>query len=364
MKNSKTLICCILTVCMLISLAVSASAKEVTVTTKVGTTYVIGSDDFVVEYNGIAVNFPDAQPYVDENDRTLVPVRFVSETMGADVNWNGSTQTAVITKGATAVSITIGLAKLTVVKDGVSSTVTMDTKAVLKDSRTYVPVRYVAEALGAWVGYSDLFNTVQIYCDVLTPTEITRLHSYADLSWDEYIKASGDNAYGVTEESWVQSNPQVAYFTGTGTYGFNNANAWALRQPEGSYSLVASAYPVDLLTGILTRKTFKFATQPDVDCAKIAVEEAVKGVAAQFSDVTAALRTDLSCVFASRHCANGTMFVRGVLSIKIPATADVSAIANKYGIFDAQAGGTYTSDVEVKIAVYKGLIGAVNIVTL
>lgn len=364
MKLNKSLISCILTICMVMSLAATASAKEITVITKVGTTYVIGSNDFVVEYNGVAVTFPDAQPYVDENNRTLVPVRFVSETMGATVDWRDSENTAVIAKGTTTVNVTIGLTDLAVIKDGVTSTVIMDTKAVLKDSRTYVPVRYVAEALGAWVGYSDLFNTAQIYSDVLTPTEITRLHNYADLSWDEYIKASSDNAYGVTEASWVQSNPQIAYFIGTGTYGFSNANEWALRQPKGSYSLVASAYPVSSFTGILTRKTFKFGTQPNVDCAKIGVEEAVKGAAAQFTDVIATLRTDLSCVFASRHLDDGSMLVRGVLSITIPANADVSAIASKYGIADAKAGGTYESDVEMKIGVYKGLIGAVNIETL
>lgn len=360
----KRLIISILVFSMMLTLAITASAKEKTVTSKSGTSYVIGSNAFAVEYNGLAVTFPDAQPFVDENSRTLVPVRFVSETMGATVNWNGSKQTATITKDTTTVNVTIGDSDISVLKDGDSSTVTMDTKAVLRYNRTYVPVRYVAEALGAWVGYSDLYNIAQIYSDVLTPAEITRLHSYSDLSWDEYIKASGDNAYGVTEQGWVQSNPQIAYFTGSGTYGFNNANEWSLREPKGAFSRIVSTYPAGSFTGILSRKTFKYGSQPNVDCVRIGIEEAQKGVSAQFTDVTATLRTDLSCVFASRHLDDGSMLVRGVLSITIPSNADVSAIASKYGIANAKAGNTYESDVEIKIGVYKGLIGCVNIETL
>jgi plastocyanin len=39
----------------------------------------------------------DAAPYIDENGRTLVPVRFVSEQMGAAVSWDGSTSTVTLT---------------------------------------------------------------------------------------------------------------------------------------------------------------------------------------------------------------------------------------------------------------------------
>ena len=49
----------------------------------------------------------------------------------------------------------------------------MDTAAVLKDSRTYVPFRFVAEALGAHVDYSDTYRTVGIYSDVATSEQVT-----------------------------------------------------------------------------------------------------------------------------------------------------------------------------------------------
>jgi hypothetical protein len=51
-----------------------------------------------VRANGYIVSFPDAQPYVDENSRTMIPVRFATEQLGATVTWNGTAQTATITK--------------------------------------------------------------------------------------------------------------------------------------------------------------------------------------------------------------------------------------------------------------------------
>jgi len=124
------------------------------------------------------VDFPDAQPYIDKNDRTLIPVRFVAESLGADVSWYGATNTAYCKKNGITVAITIGNKNLKVTKNGKTSTVVMDTEAVNGQSRTYVPIRFVAEALGAYVDYSTLYRTVGIYQDVLTPEQIELLRSY------------------------------------------------------------------------------------------------------------------------------------------------------------------------------------------
>ena len=51
-----------------------------------------------VVVNGNRVNFPDAEPFIDDNGRTQVPVRFVSEALGAEVSWEGSTKTVTISR--------------------------------------------------------------------------------------------------------------------------------------------------------------------------------------------------------------------------------------------------------------------------
>ena len=100
-----------------------------------------------VVVNGEKVNFPDAQPFIDENGRTQVPVRFVSEALGAKVDWDGAAKKVTVTLNSRKVVLTIGLKTYEIN----NQTYQMDTVALLKESRTFVPIRFVSEALGATV---------------------------------------------------------------------------------------------------------------------------------------------------------------------------------------------------------------------
>ena len=51
--------------------------------------------------------FPDAQPFIDERDRVLVPIRFVSEALGALVDWENESRTAVIKQGNDEIRYTV-----------------------------------------------------------------------------------------------------------------------------------------------------------------------------------------------------------------------------------------------------------------
>lgn len=55
----------------------------------------------------------DAAPVIRQ-DRTMLPVRFVAENLGASVAWDGATATATITSGSTEIKITIGAAEAVV----------------------------------------------------------------------------------------------------------------------------------------------------------------------------------------------------------------------------------------------------------
>jgi hypothetical protein len=79
----------------------------------------------------------DTAPYIVDG-RTMVPLRFASEALGASVNWSSSTRTATIALDGIVLSIVPGQ-----LLPG------MDVAAELVDGRVMVPVRYVAEALGA-----------------------------------------------------------------------------------------------------------------------------------------------------------------------------------------------------------------------
>lgn len=109
-----------------------------------------------VVINGKSVVFD--QPPVSENGRTLVPLRAIFEALGAEVLWDGNTQTVTSTKGGTKISLQLGSTQMYV--NG--SVVTLDVPAKVINSRTLVPVRAVSEAFGCDVDWDGNTQTVYI----------------------------------------------------------------------------------------------------------------------------------------------------------------------------------------------------------
>jgi len=111
--------------------------------------------------NGDKVLFPDAQPFIDENGRTQVPVRFVSEALGADVSWNGEEKKVTVDLNSRNVALTIDSKNYQINNQNYQ----MDTVALLLSSRTFVPIRFVSEALGANVVWDQATRSVYIKFD-------------------------------------------------------------------------------------------------------------------------------------------------------------------------------------------------------
>ena len=111
------------------------------------------------------VEFPDAMPFKDDQNRIQVPLRFVSEALGAKVGWDPESRTATVELGRRTLVFTIDKEEYTINEESKK----MDTKALLKDTRTFVPVRYVSEGLGATVEWDESINTV--YIDTTTIAE-------------------------------------------------------------------------------------------------------------------------------------------------------------------------------------------------
>lgn len=92
-----------------------------------------------VELNGKSLSFIDAFPYI-ENDRVLVPVRFITESLGASVTWNGVLREVKIKKNKTII-LKIGENKALV--DGIE--VLLDCSIVINNNRTFVPLRFISK---------------------------------------------------------------------------------------------------------------------------------------------------------------------------------------------------------------------------
>lgn len=117
----------------------------------------VRADRVNVRINGERIHFLGPQPR-EINGHTYVPLRGVLEHLGANLNWEPDTERIVAMNGDTEIALTIGsrIAKV----DGRS--VRMDVPPIMIAGRAMVPLRFMSEALGAEVGWSEATNTVLI----------------------------------------------------------------------------------------------------------------------------------------------------------------------------------------------------------
>ncbi len=87
----------------------------------------------------------DTPPHIDSNNRLMVPVRAITEAMGAFVDWNPASKVITINRGSETIIFTIDSNR--VIVSGEEKV--MDTVPVINNQRTLVPARYVGEYFGA-----------------------------------------------------------------------------------------------------------------------------------------------------------------------------------------------------------------------
>ena len=107
----------------------------------------------------------DGSPALIENDRTIVPVRFVAENLGYNVSWNGDSKTVSIVDPKTSKKIELTVdSKIAKTYDENSNLkkIKLDTPAKNTYGRVYVPVRFIAESFGTQVTWDDDWETVII----------------------------------------------------------------------------------------------------------------------------------------------------------------------------------------------------------
>lgn len=93
-----------------------------------------------------------------ENSRTFVPLRFISETMGYKVDYDAKTKSITITNGTQTLELKVGANEY--VKDGVKGF--MDVKTLIRNDRTFVPLRFFGEAFSKTVGWDQASGSVYI----------------------------------------------------------------------------------------------------------------------------------------------------------------------------------------------------------
>ncbi len=114
----------------------------------------IGNTNAIV--NGEIVT-NDVAPVI-RNGRTMLPIRFIVEELGGKIEWNDELKKVTITKGDLTIEIFIG-SPFAIVNGNI---VELDSPAFIENDRTYLPLRFVADYLGADVEWIDETKTVTI----------------------------------------------------------------------------------------------------------------------------------------------------------------------------------------------------------
>ncbi|MCM3733441.1 copper amine oxidase N-terminal domain-containing protein [Fictibacillus nanhaiensis] len=157
-----------------------------------------------VQVHGSLLTF-DVQPYM-ENNRVLVPLRGVFEKLGGEVIWDNKAQAVTVKHSGGTVYLKLNSKNVQI--NGVQKTI--DVPAKLKNGRTFVPLRFVGEAMGAAVDWSANYQTVYIFSGELTSflkpftkgmtkadiEKLVSVNKYFDLGNGEVIAYAPVKLYG------------------------------------------------------------------------------------------------------------------------------------------------------------------------
>jgi len=177
-----TLICI-----MMLSFSVSAAVIDFTVGSTTSNSY---------DGETLTTKELESAPFVNESDRTMVPVRVISETFGAAVGWDDPTQTVTVTSGETVLKLVIG----SNTADLNGEQVTMDSAPVLVNGRTFVPLRFIGESLGFNINYCSV--TEQIIID---NTPVVAVCGNQSITFAEF-EAVYDVVYNLNHDALANQN--------------------------------------------------------------------------------------------------------------------------------------------------------------
>lgn len=147
----------------------------------------------------------DTKPYI-EDSRTLVPIRFIAEALGYDVEWNDRTWTVTLRKGSEVIVMNIGSRNAT--HNGRATTLYKEPQ--LKNSRTFVPVRDIAERFGRHIDWDQSNWTVIVGTGYTPPSQSTPPTSGERLSARDARKMVVDRFGGIVEKieyTYNETNP-------------------------------------------------------------------------------------------------------------------------------------------------------------
>lgn len=143
--------------------------------------------DMKIKVEGNTIS-SDIKPEI-KNNRTMVPLRVISENLGAKVNWSESE--IVLTNSK--VNVILQLNSNTAVING--KTVPLDVKPYLKNNRTMVPLRFIAEMFDCNVSYSNFAVSIETKPLVINDLKVKALQQEYHMTMGGVINQINGNIY-------------------------------------------------------------------------------------------------------------------------------------------------------------------------
>lgn len=222
----------------------------------------------------------DAQTFI-ENNRAYVPMRYLALALGVseeNIVWSPSSQTVTLSQGDDTVSAGIGGSTLYV--NG--QPLIMDVAPVLRDSRAYLPARYIAEAFGYTVDWHQATQSVLVGPSGSLPQPLQgeaaylpSVGSYENLK--ELLKskqaqyereldfATGAAPLKAAQESKAAAAPEAANDSSNGDYSRTNVQVEGVDEADivktdGNYIyqvnkeriVISKAYPPEQMSIVST----------------------------------------------------------------------------------------------------------------
>lgn len=144
-------------------------------------------------------------PVYNKAGRTLVPFRFLGEALGATVTWDDTNKIACLKLNGSEVKVTIGSTKATI--NNVESV--LDVPAEVKEGSTFIPLRFVSEALGASVDYDAATRTV-----IVTAVNTAGWVTFTDSNGETFIYPQDWTVSGNTDTVITITSPLGTIITG------------------------------------------------------------------------------------------------------------------------------------------------------
>lgn len=190
------------------------------------------------------------------NNRTMVPLRFISENLGAKVDWSNSE----VTLSKSDMRVLLKLNNATAMKNG--KTVLIDVKPYLKHNRVMVPLRFIAETFGCDVNYEN--STINIAAEplVINGVKVQALqheyhmtmggivqqikgNAYNKAIYDMFLANKGSRTETPANYSWQGDIDTPGSYYKIGKYDFLNPNGNSIQRFD-IYGLINS-HPAETL---------------------------------------------------------------------------------------------------------------------